>query len=40
MALAHIFALLRKLLRNWLQALAEARELRRRMAWRHPYIEQ
>jgi hypothetical protein len=40
MALAHVVALLRKLLRNWFRAMAEARELRRRMARRHPHIEQ
>ena len=40
MALSHIFALLRTRLQIWLDALAEARELRRRMARRHPSIEQ
>jgi hypothetical protein len=40
MALAHILALLRRLIKNWLDAMAEARNLRRRMAGHYPHMEQ
>jgi hypothetical protein len=40
MALAHFVALLRKLFRNYFDALAEAGELRRDMARRHPRMEE
>ena len=40
MALAHFVALLRKLFKKSFDAMVEAGELRRRMARRHPHMEE
>jgi hypothetical protein len=40
MALAHILRLLKKLFRTASDAMIEAAELRRRMARRHPHMEE
>jgi len=40
MALAHLVALLRRFFKNTFDAMEEAAELRRRMARRHPHMEE
>lgn len=40
MALAHLIALLRRLFKNYFDAMVEASELRRRMTRQHPHMDE
>lgn len=40
MFLAHVVALLRRIFKNSFEAMAEAAELRRKMARRYPHMEE